>query len=148
VTPIKPIFTPVLLHDRVGVEHELARVGVHDVGRYVREVRIRYLAQQRLLALVELVVAQGPHLEPNEVHRLDGRLVVEVGRYQRGAPDHVAGVHPDRAVRVRLLVAMEVGVEVGRAPGRRPPPNAGVDRLQVAVEVVDGEELYLGLVSC
>ena len=45
--------------------------------------------------LVELVVADGVDVEADEVHRLNGRLVVEQRRDERRCADEVTGGHHD-----------------------------------------------------
>lgn len=92
------------------------------------------------LPLVELVVAHRVEVEADHVHGLDGGLVVEEGGEQRAGSDEVAGRHHHRVV-VGPLELADVGGQV-LGPARR---HAGEQprRLQVAMEVVDGEQLHL-----
>ena len=107
VMPMKPTGTPpTFLHrqrqqDRLaGVPGDIVRGEVGEVGAdeavavlaAVYRVAAAVLQAQQLVdALVELVVADGGHVQAEQVERLDGRLVVEGGAQQRRGADHVAG---------------------------------------------------------
>jgi hypothetical protein len=101
-------------------------------------------------ALVELVVAHGVHVEAEDVHRLDRRLVLEERRHERARADEVAAGDRERRPRVRRAQAVEVGVEVRP---RRPRASRAVGqrdraaRFEVAVEVVEREELDVELLA-
>jgi hypothetical protein len=81
------------------------------------------------------------------------RLVVERGRQQRAGADEVAG-RDDERVRVRGPHLADVRCQIGRAAGvdvraaRRgqDAPGAAGGRLEVAVEVVQAEQLDLHVV--
>src|SRR5690606_20364282 len=105
-------------------------------------------AQQLGGALVELVVADGVEVEPDHVHRLDRRLVVEEGRHERAGPDQVAGRDHDR-VAVGGLERGDVAGQVGDAAGVHgaDPAARARGRLEVPVEVVEGEDLDLDLAA-
>jgi len=108
-----------------------------------------------LVALVELVVAHGARLEAERVHGLDGRLVVERGRQQRRGPDDVTGGDrhgvalpgPGLAqVGGEVLHATGVGGHVGHLAADQlvvghDAPAGAARRLEVPVEVVEGEDL-------
>lgn len=110
-------------------------------------------ARQLRGALVELVVADARDVEVELVHRLDGGLVVEEPRQQRAGPDQVAGRGGD-AVRVALPGGPQGRGEVLDA-ARVDLPRGAVRQvlrdlarragrgLQVAVEVVEGEQLHV-----
>ncbi len=127
--------------DRVRGDVRIARALPIRVGgecpRAVRALPPAYQPKHLGAALVELVVPDGPDVEPHHVRRLDGRLVVEVAREERGGADHVARVNGDRALGMRARRAREVRAEPGCAAHIR------LGRLEVAVEVVDAEELEL-----
>ena len=106
-------------------------------------------AQQFVLALVELVIADGRQSQPHLRHRFDGRLVVEHRRQERAGADEVAGRHEDRvrlAVGQQLHQARHVLGAAGRDHAglgrvrRIGDSDAGRRRLEVAVEVVDGQD--------
>ena len=89
---------PGVLHVRGQVVELRALEGVVGAGvLVVRAVRAVVDAAaaghplELLVALVELVVADGGDVEAELVHRLDGRLVVERGGEQRRGADDVAG---------------------------------------------------------
>ena len=120
--------------------------------------RVRVLAaaaalhpQQLGRALVELVVADRGEAEPEQVHRVDRRLVEEIGRGERRGADQVAGGDGDRvgmalpracssaaascaAPPTRAFSMRAVGLR-DRRPARR--------RFDIAVEIVDREDLHL-----
>jgi hypothetical protein len=99
-------------------------------------------AQELSRALVELVVADRVDVEAELVHRLDRRLVVEERRQQRARPDEVAGGDDDRAPRVARLERLDVRGQVLDPAGRRPVDEAARG-LEVAVEVVDPDDLHV-----
>ena len=55
-------------------------------------------------ALVEFVIADGGELQAHQVHRVDGRLVEEIGRGQRRGADQVAGGNGDRVGMTRAKI--------------------------------------------
>ena len=172
---MKPIFTPLSFLTTYGWNSVLPCRVDDDVRGQEREVGSRERAgtggaavgrgravgvgaaaavlhpQELGRALVELVVADAGDVEPERVHRLDGRLVVErrrraagwrrSGRRQRwsasgrgpGAPAPGAS----RGTRRRPPSAPRRAVRL--EPGHRARRSCG--RLEVAVEVVDGEQL-------
>ena len=89
---------------------------------------------------------------PGAVQRLDRRLVVEEPREQRAGADHVAGADEQRVPGSRPRSTLQVRREVLHAARRRVdvrvrarPDHAARAgrRLQVAVEVVEREQLHL-----
>ena len=121
------------LADRVGREERPSRASTHHVGGQEAEARAaerravlaavaRVAAaalepQQLGGAFVELVVADRVEVEPDLVHRLDRRLVVEERRQQRAGADEVAGRDHER-VRVAAAEHPDVrGQELGAARG-------------------------------
>ena len=119
---------------RRGRVHEPA-VGVAPVGPRTGPLPALEHPDQLVAALVELVVAERPDVEPELVAGLHRGLVVEPAGEQRGGADHVAGVHADRAPGQRGTV--EVRLQPRRAPDIRPRT------LEVAVEVVHAEQPQL-----
>ena len=103
-------------------------------------------------ALVELVVTDGGDLQTHPAQRLDRRLVVERCRQQRRGADQVTrgdrdglltlgrrgGAHLLQVRREELGAARGCAVDVAARAGR-------AVRRQVAMEVVDGEQLDLGV---
>ena len=79
------------------------------------------LHPQELLrsSLVELVVSDRVQVEPDHVHGLDRRLVMEQARQQRARSDEVAGGYDD-GVSVRLLQGANVCGQVLGATERSP----------------------------
>src|SRR6185436_17433071 len=67
--------------------------------------------EQLVDALVELVVADRRDIEPDGVHRLDRRLIVECCRDQRRAADEVTSSDLERALGVRSMQGLDVGRE-------------------------------------
>ena len=109
-------------------------------------------AQQLGRTLVELVVADRADLEPHRTQRFDRRLVVEQRRQQRRRADQVAGGDEDviRVLRAQfghrrgeLLGAAGRHVDRLRRVGRVLDADAALRGLQVAVEVVDRQDLHL-----
>ena len=88
----------------------------------------RCIRRSSCAALVELVVPHGVEVEPDLVHRLDRRLVVEERRQERRGPDQVAGRDHQRVrgssgrlaaeVRGQVLGAAGGNARLRRAPGR------------------------------
>jgi hypothetical protein len=105
-------------------------------------------AQQLVGALVELVVSDRVEIEPDLVHRLDCRFVVEERRQQRRGADEVTG-REDQRVPVLGLPGPQVrGQVLGSAGGHARRRRVGGDRsgprgLEVPVEVVEAEQLDL-----
>ena len=149
------------LPDRERREDPLAGAPVDDVGGQEREVgalvrRAVGAAVDRVAAaaleaaqlsrtLVELVVADRRDVEPDHVHRLDRGLVVEERGEQRAAAHEVAGGDHERMAGA-LAQRPDVRGEVLGAAGREALVLPAHDRarrrrLQVAVEVVDPEQL-------
>ena len=98
-------------------------------------------------ALVELVVADGVEVEPDLVHRLDRGLVVEQRREDRAGADQVARGDHDR-VGVRRLQVRRCAWRGTRHRRRASVPTLPllpVGGQQVAVEVVESEDLHLDL---
>ena len=157
VTPIKPIPRPVTLDDGVRRQYVLAGALIEGVGVYVGEVRAGKTpvggvlafhelfavvavaaiqeAQHLLTALVELVVADGAHVEVYLIHGANGRLVVEMARDQGRPTHHVPRVDPKYAASTPLVVAVKVGGEIGGTPSLLP---GGC--FEVAVKVVYAEQ--------
>ena len=81
-----------------------------------RVVRRHHPIDEIVVALVELVVADGGHLEAGRVQRVDGRLVLLDERLERRGADQVAG---GREHGVRVL-APGAGRQRRRARPRRP----------------------------
>jgi len=133
---MNPTRTPARDH-LVGGEDGRPGDGVDGVGGEPLVARAPQHPHELGPALVELVVADGANVEVHPVGRLDGRLVVEVARYQRGGSDHVAGVHGDRAALLRAGGAAEV------SPEPRGAAESRLWRLEVAVEIVHAEQLQL-----
>ena len=155
--------------DRVGLEERLGVELVDHVGGQVAELRAReavavLAAVGRVTAaalhalelggaLVELVVADGREVEPEQVHGLDRGLVVVERRQQRAAADQVARGDGQRvavlALELAQVAAEDRGAARGDRRGSRPAgrgrgPDAARGRgLQVAVEVVDRQQLDL-----
>ena len=104
--------------------------------------------QQFVLALVELVIADGGDLKPHHRKRFDGRLVVEHRRQERAGADQVAGCNKHR-VRVAPAELFHQGCHGLRAAGRNRNflapvvgignPDAARRRVGVAMEIVDRE---------
>jgi len=101
-------------------------------------------AQQLGAAVVELVVADAVEVQAQQVHRLDGRLVVEQRRDQRARAKDVAG-RDDQRVRVRGLRRRHIArhlVDAARRHRRRVDVRAErARRDEIAVEVVEGDQL-------
>ena len=98
-------------------------------------------------ALVELVVAHGVEIEAHPVHRLDRRLVVEQRGHERAGADEVARRDGERVARALPAQRADRRGEVlsaaggdGRGAGLLGDRARRV-RLEVAVEVVDGQDL-------
>ena len=125
------------LDDPVGREDRLAGSGLDRVRGDVREVGAADQAQHLRSALVELVVAHGPHVEAHQVERLDRGLVLEVAGDEGGGADHVARMDPDRGLWPARLRAVQMGAEVRGAAERA---AAELRRLEMAVEVVHAEQ--------
>ena len=137
-----------------GQEREVGAAVAVAVGAAVARVAAAALEPQQLGgAFVELVVADRADVEADRVQRLDRRLVVEERRQQRAGADEVAGGH-DQRVAVAALERADVRREVlgaagghahlgGAQPAGDRPRRV---RLEVAVEVVDPEQLDLDLV--
>ena len=152
------------LPDRVGGKHGLAGALLEGAGgeiaKFRAEERMRPLAsvdrmtaavlhpQQLVLALVEFVIADGGHREPHHVERFDGGLVVKHRRQERAGADQVAGGDEDR-VGVSIAQLPDRGRHVFGAAGLDRDlfglvlgigdPDAARRRLQIAVEIIDGE---------
>ena len=153
------------LVDGVRREDRLAGVLVGDVGgeelevgaleAVAREAAFDRVAAtllhpgQLVGALVELVVPDAVVVEAHEVHGLDRRLVVEDRRDEGRGTDHVTRRHEQRVLRVRRLEVAHVAARgtptppAGVAP-MRPPELVGVRRPELAVEVVEAEDLDRG----
>ena len=106
-------------------------------------------AQQLVLALVELVVADRGDLEAHLGEGLDGRLVVEQRRQQRARADQVAGGDEHAVLLLGAQLLDERRHVLGPAGRDRDPlvpvlrvqdGDAAERRPEVAVEVVDGED--------
>ena len=119
--------------------------------------RVRVLFASALLhpqkfgrALVELVVADRGEAEAQQVHRIDRRLVEEIGRGERRGADEVARGDRDR-VGIALTRLPKRGGELRRAadphlehrPVRLRDRHRVRRRLDIAVEIVDRENLHL-----
>ena len=141
---------PGVLVDHVGGQE--AEVGAREAGAVEAAVGGVAAAALHALelrgALVELVVAHRVEVEPDAVHRLDRRLVVEERRQQRRGADQVAGRDDQRVAVLALLLAQVRGQELRPARGHRRGAGrrrdrAGRGRLEMAVEVVQAEQLDL-----
>ncbi|CAM5343888.1 hypothetical protein SANTM175S_01080 [Streptomyces antimycoticus] len=154
----------------VGLEDGLAGLLVGDVRGEVGEVGAREglaLLVAALLgvapavlhpaqlgaALVEFMVADRGDVEVQLVERLDGRLVVEETGQQRAGADHVAAGGGDGVV-VALTGVTEGGGQVFGATRRDGLGGAvrlglgdgaggALRGLQVSVQVVEGQQLYV-----
>ena len=103
-------------------------------------------AQQFRGSLVELVVADAGHIQPENVEGLDAGFVMEHPGQERGTTDRVA-----RGDRQRIHVA-HLGAQLGelrgeilhaaRGGGRGVAGERAVGRLEMAVVVVEGEQLH------
>ncbi len=109
-------------------------------------------AQELLGPLVELVVADGGDVETNGVHRLDARLIMEERGHERRRADDVAGGDDERVwvfspelldVRSEILGAAGFFEVDGGVRSRDDLPRRARRRLEVAVEVVEREELHV-----
>ena len=172
VIPTIAIFTPLKWCDLVRREDRLAGRLVGDVRRQeielgtgeavavltaVDRMAAAVLHPQELVdALVELVVADAVVVETHQVEGLDRRLVVEERGDERRRADQVARGDEQR-VRVRRLELADVrrqildatGEVAGRCEAGRPcqradPAARARRRLEVAVEVVQSQDLDLG----
>ena len=106
-------------------------------------------AQQLVLALVELVVADRGDLEAHLGEGFDGRLVVEQRRQQRARADQVAGGDKDAVLLLGAQLLDERRHVLGPAGRdgdllgpvlRVRDGDAAERRPEVAVEVIDGED--------
>jgi len=98
--------------------------------------------------LVELVVADGVEVEPDLVHGLDRRLVVEERRQQRRGADQVTGGYDHRVAVVGREVAHVRGEVLGPTGRNARGAGIGSDRagrggFEVPVEVVEPDQLDL-----
>ena len=140
-------------------EQWLARGGVDDVGGEILKSRagergavpdaaIDRMAPAALQPLqlqrsaIELVVADRRERQSDRVQRFDGRLVVKQSRNQRRRADEIAG-GDDNRIRLLLDGALEMCGQVFGAAGQRltDASVAAGRRFEVAVEIVEGEEL-------
>ena len=162
VMPMNAIFAPLECATSTGGQQRGCRVSVTTLARQELEVRALEgavnwqpstgwqppvcMRRSSVGALVELVVADRVQVQADHVHGLDGRLVVEERRQQRARADEVTG-RDDERVAVRLGERTHVGREVlGAACVHGADTAAGAGRrLEVSVEVVEGEELDLDL---
>ena len=148
----------VLVDDVGGQEWEVgARVRVAGVAAVDRVAAAVLDAEQLVDAFVELVVADGRNVEADEIQGFDRRLVMERGRDQGRPADVVAGGDHQCPVRVGRLEVLDVVRQVPKAAGedaggwRRStcvivcggadPTARAARRLQVAMEVVDRQQL-------
>ena len=152
------------LPDLVGRKHGLAGALLEGAGGQITKLgaaeRMRSLAavdrmtaavlhpQQLVLALVEFVIADGSHREPHLVERFDGGLVVEHRRQKRAGADQVAGGDEDRVLvslaqlpdrRRHVLGAAGLDRDLVGLVGGIVDPDAARRRLQISVEIVDGQ---------
>ena len=134
VSPMKATGMPSNVPDLIGGKHGLAgrlldRAGGEIVKLRAQE-RMRPLAfvdrmaaailhpQQFVLALVELVIADGGNIQPHHRQRLDGGLVVEHRRQERAGADQIAGRDEDRVL-VAVAQFLDQRCHVFGAAGRR-----------------------------
>jgi hypothetical protein len=124
--------------------HEFASVGVATAVLH---------AQQLVLTFVEFVVAHRVEVEPEQVHRLDRRLVVEERGIERAAADQVASRHHHAVRRLVAQAAHESRHVIDPARRHRQArarrraaidavdvaAQAEVGAVDVAVEVVEGD---------
>ncbi len=120
-------------------------------GRAARELRASAILHPLELVgpAVEFVIADRIELQPEQIHRGDGRLVEVIGGDQRRGADGIARRNGDR---IRMA-----GAQL-RQRARQVRNSAGLDlafaavrlghldrrgRFQIAVEVVEGEDLHL-----
>src|SRR5471030_1514730 len=165
--PMKAIFTPwtswmlrrqegfVGDHvDHVGgqvAELSAAESGLQLAGlfRSRRRAAALLLAQQLLPAAVKFVVADRADTQAEAVHRAYRRLVGPHRRYRRTAADQIAGADQQQ-LRVFLAPRLQRRAQRLDAAGDDdvfPLVAVGVSevaRLQIAVEVVDGDEVDVG----
>jgi hypothetical protein len=105
------------------------------VGRVVAAV---LHAQQFVLAFVELMVADRIEVDADAVHRLDRRLVLEQAEVSGLAP--IMSPADTTACSGFCAFNSLMRVEKRVTPGLLPEPSNGLD---VAVEVVEGDQLHL-----
>jgi len=95
------------------------------------------------------VIADGGDLEPHHRQRFDGGLIVKQRRQQRAGADQVAGRDEDRVAcalaqffdqRRHVLGAAGLHRDLFGLVGGIGDPDPARRRLQVAVEIVDGED--------
>ncbi|WP_233998114.1 hypothetical protein [Erythrobacter sp. QSSC1-22B] len=154
--------------DRVGGEQRVAALG-SDVGREegevgTTEIRVHGARLERGVlfaaalvqalqfgaAPVELVIADGVEVQPDEIHRVDGRFIQKQAGNQRRGPDQVSGRH-HQAVGIARPCGLDRRSEIGGAArgnlhlitrsagmGDRP-----ARRLQIAVEIVERDQRHL-----
>ncbi len=100
-------------------------------------------------SIVEFVVAHARDIDTHGVERFDRRLIVKHSREQGRRADQIAGRH-DEGIRVARGQRRKMGREVLGAAGIDigQPAVRSCRRLQVAVEVVEGEQLDSDSIDC
>jgi hypothetical protein len=105
--------------------------------------------QELVLAVIELVVADRGDLKPHQGESLHRRLVMELCRQEWACPDQVASCHEHAVLGFRAKLLDERCHMLRATRIDRDPlgpvrvvddGDAAARRLQVAVEVVDGED--------
>ncbi len=142
-------------------------VGIDDVRREIAEARAgewlegargaprelgaaaRLHPLQFVSAAVELMVADRANLEPEQIHRVDRRFVEIIGGDQRRGADRISRRDGDGAGMPHPKPG-QCRREMRRSAGRDSVLGAvglgdfdRVGRLQIAVEIVEGEDLHL-----
>ena len=155
----------VVLADHVGGEELEVRPleRVAGLAAVVRVAAAALHALELVFALVELVVADRVEVEPEQVHGLDRGLVVVERRHERARADQVARRDQSAscACRARARARSCRGSRRRRRAGssarrggwrglhgrRVEADAAGRGRLEVAVEVVEGQQLDLDVLG-
>ena len=88
--------------------------------------------------VVEFMIADGGEIDPDQVGRLNGRLVVKISRDKGAGADQIASGDDDRVGGLGLEVTEVGGEKIGSAEGIAGDVEGGID---MAVEVVEGENL-------
>ena len=100
-------------------------------------------SKQLSRAFVEFMIADRGQFEPGHAQRLDRRLIEEQRRTDRAGADQVSRGDGDAVRRADLLKrACQIG-RAARRDGSIGGRNGEVQRLEIAVEVVDSEDLHL-----